>query len=290
MKILSAIFLLFLMSTSVYGKIVISTPQSGEWLPWLDEDRELEISGKVIDAPKVSEVTLTFKQRAEKNEVFKQKLTKDGDFHFKISQFLVYPDAQTMMTFSGIDKSGKEVEKTTLLIYCCSVEKTGFFQQLVSGRDYTIKVNILKSAIDNVEVMIPKKSIEENVDLFISVAAVERIDLKKYIPISRAVRIYFSKINTPVGLRYSIPTTLDTPRNDMAKPISEDDWNYITDKKWQPIDLKKSKVVILATNDGGVQWDEFHPDKVIGNNVTFTFSEKMRGNTVFVVAVTVDKK
>lgn len=282
------IFFGIFLTSLAHGKVIITSPKEGEWLPFLDEDKTLEIRGNASELPVGAELVLLIdEQRADKKQSWKQKIGKDGSFTFKVSQNLISPDIQTNLKVSAVDKNGKEIEAAKRSIYCCSPEGVGYFNELASGKAHLIKITNPQSMINGVEINIPSNILKSPSSVVVTEAAVQQIRLKKYIPLSVAVRVHFSDIKSEKGIKYSIKATPNIPRNDMATPISTEDWSQITGKDWKSVDLKSAKIAILASSDSGFQWDEFSPDAVVGDKVTFTFSEKMKGNSIFVVVAVV---
>lgn len=278
-------------ASSGQAKIVIVEPKDGEWLPYLDEDKILRISGKVANSS-AAEVTMNIdQQRSEKNEVWRFKVGKDGVFAFEISQFLIYPDIKTKITISALDSKGKSLETSSQFIYCCAAKGgKGYYRDLEIGKSQKIEITGSGSILANVGVKIPKEAIKSKISLVITEGNAERIKLKEYYPISPAIRFFFSNFKTPAGVIYYLKAYPSSPRDDMAREISKEDWKDITDKDWKDIDLKKSTLVILGSDDTGVHWNEIKYDRIEGDVVSFSLPEKDQVITTFVIAVKLDRK
>lgn len=274
------------------GKISIEEPKNEVWLPWLDDDRVLRISGKVSDLS-VKELKLEIdKQRSERHQTWRVNPKKDGSFSFEISQYLVYPDSKTQMTIFSIDSKGKVVESTTQFIYCCSsMGEDGFFQELAPGKDNVIQISKKNSVLDGVGLNFPGRGLNEKTNLIISLGSAKKIRLSEYQAVSPAIRFNFSKLKAiPASTEYTLKFYPGIPRNDMAMVMSKEDWENITNREWENVNLKSSDLIVLASDDSGAQWAEFKPVNVTKDKVSFSLPDTEQVRSIFVVAIKNQKK
>lgn len=284
MRVLVTVLLL-LGGAGALGQIQVSSPKDNTWLPPLDEDRQLEIKGKVLNPSPNTKVVLSLdKQRSEKNETWTTTVNKSGEFSFRISQFLILTRQKTQMKLEAFNEKGRAAYQfTNQSIYCCSIGNYGYFGLLVPGKSREIEIIAANTPIDKTTVSIPKSNIAENSFIMVTGEAVQGIPLEKYVPLSAAIKFYLAKSKDLSDLKYSLIAYPDIPREDTTREISTEDWNTVTNKNWKAIDLNMSKVLVLGLAHPGGEWVEIVPDKIIGNRVFFSQPKEGRSLSIFVV-------
>ncbi|WP_413578567.1 hypothetical protein ACLVWU_08520 [Bdellovibrio sp. HCB290] len=277
-KILISLIAVFL-SLPALAKISITSPKVGEWLPPLDEDRQLQVSG-TSDLPAGTDLILT----TGSGKSWTSKTRKDGSFSFEFSQLTIPALKKTILTVMNLEKT----ETSTQEVYCCSMESVGFHTVLSPVKSYEFKVKQPGFEIDGLEITIPKNAVTtEGAELFASKAFADGINLAKYVPLSPAIAVIITKIKTRTGIQYSFTIDPRTPRNETTSKVSADDWSQVTNRAWQDIDLKKAKLVVLATGLSGHEWTELSTGTLRGNTFTFKQLEGEKTFTTFVIAARV---
>lgn len=239
-----------LFSSASFARLSIVKPKDGDWLPFTDDEVYFEVSGKVEGVSAGSELVLSF----------------DGKESSKV-------------------KTGKDSESISQYIYCCSRDNFGFYEKLVPNRPYEVKIAQKNSDIDGVVVKVPAGIVVgKDSKILVYQAPAQGIPLNKYLPLSAAVGVVISKVKTRVGVQYSMKIDPSKPREDTTNVITAESWSHLYDREWKDIDLKKAKIVVLASDYGCSEWSEIAADSISDGTVTFKQSDKDKNLTVFVIA------
>lgn len=268
------------------AEIRIDTLSNNQWLSGSEGKKDIVVSGSIEKKFSNTDIKLViFSVGTGEEKSVSAKIAKDGKFKFTFDQSDLALNGESKLKFSVYD--GKKItEEKIISIFCCSAEKYGFTKEINSKIDQNIEVKMPGTEIDLAGVFIPSKSTSEKSHVSIVPTRIDtEIDIEKFILLSALTRFNIENLSTWKDVEFKLLAKTSVPREGSGIPIPIKDWEFKNGRKWNEIDIKNSKVVILAFDENTQGWKEIIPTKIQGKVIYFKIPEHNSFNLVFVPVV-----
>ncbi|MBS1972317.1 MAG: hypothetical protein JSU04_18570 [Bdellovibrionales bacterium] len=276
----------FFLLNAANAEIRIDTLSNNQWLSGSEGKKDIVVSGSVEKKFADSNIKLVILSVGTGDgKSVSAKIAKDGKFKLTFDQSELALNGESKLKFSVHDGK-KTAEEKTISVFCCSAEKYGFIKEISSKIDQNIEAKMPVTEIDMAGVFIPSKSTSEKSHITIVPTRIDtEVDTEKFILLGALTRFNIENLSTWKGVEFKLLAKTNLPREGSGIPIPVKDWEFKNGRKWNEIDLKKSKVLILAFDENTQGWKEINPTKIDGKVIYFNIPEHNSFNLVFVPVV-----